>query len=56
MHNILVREKGKEMAEDDDHLELGTLLKRKVHLPACSTADLYWCHCPAAICLLTWQD
>mmetsp|Transcript_9813 Transcript_9813/g.29512 ORF Transcript_9813/g.29512 Transcript_9813/m.29512 type:complete len:978 (-) Transcript_9813:2047-4980(-) len=29
VHNILVREKGKEMAEDDDHLELGTLLKRK---------------------------
>lgn len=30
MHNILVREKDREMAEDDNHLELGTLLKRKV--------------------------
>lgn len=30
MHNILVREKGAEMKEDDQHLELGTLLKRKV--------------------------
>lgn len=30
MHNILVREKDREMAEDENHLELGTLLKRKV--------------------------
>lgn len=29
VHNILVREKGKPMREDDDHLKLGTLLKRK---------------------------
>lgn len=30
MHNILVREKNEPMHEDDDHLKLGTLLKRKV--------------------------
>ena len=30
VHNILVREKGAEMKEDEEHLELGSLLKRKV--------------------------
>jgi hypothetical protein len=30
VHNILVREKNAEMKEDEEHLELGSLLKRKV--------------------------
>ena len=30
VHNILVREKDAEMKEDEHHLELGSLLKRKV--------------------------
>lgn len=35
MHNILVREKDAEMKEDEHHLELGSLLKRKVKLLGC---------------------
>ena len=30
VHNILVREKDAEMKEDEHHLKLGSLLKRKV--------------------------
>ena len=32
VHNILVREKDAEMKEDEEHLELGSLLKRKVRV------------------------
>jgi hypothetical protein len=34
VHNILVREKDAEMKEDEHHLELGSLLKRKVRVLA----------------------
>ncbi len=46
MHNILVREKGREMAEDDNHLELGTLLKRKVipEEPPPSPLQVFLCY------------
>lgn len=38
MHNILVREKDAEMKEDEHHLELGSLLKRKVRVYLCAAA------------------
>ena len=42
VHNQLVRRQNAPMKEDEDHLELGTLLKRKARLCAATCPPLLY--------------